>query len=464
MVQVIVIALFVALHVHDDALVDAHTQPVAPWIVLAALGALWATLQGVAWRSARRMDRHGSVRAAFFAQRVHAVARLLAGAALVGAIVAGGWPEAVRARVGDLIAIDEILIVSPMFAFLLAAWWTIEPVERRLKEAVLWRHLHTGATLYPPMARGLFVWHQMRHSALLVLVPLTLVSAWQETVQVAASRMAGRLPGWAFEAAAWLGVGVVLVVTPAIVRVLWDTVPISAGELRDQAVGVCRRFGVRVRGPLLWRTHGSVANAAVLGVLYPFRYMLFTDALLEGLTREQVEGVVAHEVAHVKLNHMIWLALSLFATTFAAGWALWGLEMLLRPADPRAYDGPLSLGVLALAGLVFGFVSRRFERQADAFGALHLSGDAPVVTPEAGRAMGSALEGVASLNAIPPDRFSFRHGSIGGRIAHVRGLVGLPRGSLPIDRTVRRIKLATGIVIAGTVLAYAAMHLLEHAA
>ncbi len=453
--------MFVALHVHDAR--GAHEPLLATpvWGPLFVLLALWALLQAVCLTSALRMDRSGSLRAALLAQRAHAFLRVVAGVVMAWAILGGCWGEQVRAWTGDLVVLDELLILAPVIVFMLAGWWSIEPIDRRLKEAMLWRDLHVQGMFYPPVSRGGFVWHHARHSVLLVLVPLTLITAWHESMTRAGAHLDGRVPAWVPEAAGWLGVLGVLVVTPAIVRVLWDTVAIGPGEVREQAVRVCERFGVRVSGPLLWRTHGAAANAAVLGILYPFRYMLFTDVLLERLPGPQVEGVIAHEVAHVKLRHMLWLAGSLFATALGASWVLWIVETVLKPVDPRAWDTPATAGVLVVAALVFGVVSRRFERQADAFGAAHLSGDSPVVTDEAGRTMGEALAGVAVLNAIRPEQFSYRHGSIAGRIAHVRGLAGVPRDRMPIDRTVRWIKVATAVVLVGSLLAYAAVELLE---
>jgi STE24 endopeptidase len=463
--QGIVIAMFVALHVHDAR--GAHEPLLATpvWGPLLVLSALWTLLHAICLTSGRRMDRAGSLRAALLAQRAHAFLRVVAGVVMAWAILGGCWGEQVRAWTGDLVVVDELLILAPVIVFMLAGWWSIEPIDRRLKEAMLWRDLHVQGAFYPPLSRGGFVWHHARHSVLLVLVPLTLITAWQESLARLwpglSDTLGVRVPAWVPEAAGWAGVLGVLVVTPAIVRVLWDTVAIGPGEVRDQARRVCDRFGVRVQGPLLWRTHGAAANAAVLGVLYPFRYMLFTDVLLERLPGPQVEGVIAHEVAHVKLRHMLWLAATLFATALGASWVLWIAEMVLKPADPRAWDTPATAGVLVAAALVFGAVSRRFERQADAFGAAHLSGDSPVVTDEAGRTMGEALAGVAVLNAIRPEQFSYRHGSIAGRIAHVRALAGMPRDRLPIDRTVRWIKVATAVVLVGSLLAYAAVELLE---
>ena len=119
----------------------------------------------------------------------------------------------------------------------------------------------------------------------------------------------------------------------------------------------------------------------------------------------------------------------------------------------------VGVGVLAFvlgAGLLaFGWVSRRFEWQADAFAAQQLA-DAPTVpgensdrvTPDAVAAMAGALEAVARLNHIPMLKFSFRHGSIATRIERLTGLVGRPIRALPIDRQVAAIKVVAGLLFA----------------
>jgi Zn-dependent protease with chaperone function len=132
--------------------------------------------------------------------------------------------------------------------------------------------------------------------------------------------------------------------------------------------------------------------------------------------------------------------------------------------------------------LTLGFVSRRFELQADAFAVADLSRhpapaeptpvareipiDSPMepsvvvvppmpsnaVTAESVAAMNAALAAVADLNGVPINRFTWRHGTIAERQRHLESLVGLPLQSLAIDRTVRWIKALTA---AAAVLAIA---------
>ncbi|QKK09010.1 MAG: hypothetical protein HND58_13120 [Planctomycetota bacterium] len=88
-----------------------------------------------------------------------------------------------------------------------------------------------------------------------------------------------------------LGVVALLAFLPLALRLLWDTVPLGPGGLRDGLVAMCGRYRVRVRNILVWRTHGAMINGAVVGLLPRLRYIVLTDALLETLSGAQVEAV-----------------------------------------------------------------------------------------------------------------------------------------------------------------------------
>jgi hypothetical protein len=64
--------------------------------------------------------------------------------------------------------------------------------------------------------------------------------------------------------------------------------------------------------------------------------------------------------------------------------------------------------------------------------------------------MRSALETIARLNAVPRRRFSWRHGSIAWRQRYLDSLIGRPLRGLPIDRLVRRLKLAIALTLLAT--------------
>lgn len=472
MVPVLVIAVFIAMHLREAVVQDVPaTRPHFAW-PLALLPVLWLIVHSTSALSGRALDRTGSLAAFTLSDRVTSAARLLAAAAVGYSILSLGWLETVRARIGDWVLLDELAAISPLLLFLALTWTSTYSLERRLKEAVVLRALDQGWPMHPPLGRAAFVWSHFRHEVLLSLLPLSLITAWEEAVPAAArvlglSEAGGHATaGWwavAEGPVTWLGVLACLIVAPALMCTAWDTVRIDAGTVHERVRRVITRYRVRVRGPLLWRTQGSMLNGAVIGLLWPFRYLLFTDALIERLSGPQFEGVVAHEIAHVRLRHVPWMGAGVLACVIALGTSV---EIIARstPALGSADATlPVTLATLGLTLLAFGWISRRFEWQADAFAARHLSSTLPsesdgtlVITSEAIAAMSSALGSVADLNGLPRRRFDFRHGSIADRQRRLTDLEGRRHASLPIDRTVWRIKLATAAVLgAGLVLALA---------
>ena len=476
-------------------------------------------LSALAWlvcRGAGTMLDHGRGRAMLAAERTCSAARVGAVCLHAANVLVFGWLDAVRSVIGDVIVVDELVAIAPPLLVFSATWAAQYPLEKRVRDAVTLRQLDSGGTVYPMPTRGQFVLGNFRHQVLLSLVPITMLLAWAEGAErafdwLAAHRgAASGLLAWlgtvasdqstrssALLAVQFIGLGLVLSVAPLAMRFVWDTVRLSPGPLRERLIGMCEQHNVGVRELLVWRTHGSMINGAVMGLWGRLRYILLTDALLDSLPRQQVEAVMAHELGHVRHKHVVWLAgvliasllgLSLIASMVLTAWAsLMPIAQAgagegggVSPFSGAAWAiGALGLELVAAAAMlggtlcVFAFVSRRFEWQADAFAAMHLStpgalgpislpvlsvgtdepgaaqapgplpGGAGVVLPEAVAAMAGALGAVSRLNSIPLERGSFRHGSLGVRIRKLRRLTGVSAGAMPIDGVVRRIKVAT---------------------
>ena len=476
MLEPLVIALVVMVLAADSGGIEPLMAD-APWWASVAAGVglpiAVATLAHVrlGWL-ARKLDRTGRVRWVRSADRTMVGVSALLGLAFGLAVFVFGWLGMVRGWIGDLVLIDEGAAMAPSLLALVSVWASQAPIERRVREAAIIRSLDTGAQLHPPPTTAQHVIDRVRHRLLLVLIPIGMILGWTEAVYLAANRLyeAGRFSDDTLSAMAALaqlaGVLATLALTPPIMRRVWSTVALDDGPLRTRLVDLCRAHAVRVRDILVWRTHGTMLNGAVMGIVGPLRYVLLTDALLERLPDAQLEAVMAHEVGHVRRRHMIWLMLTLLATVGMVSWGFAAITDALRDAatgagapvwthSAWALDAPV-LGALGLAGLwVFGVVSRRFERQADAFAVQHLSGltrrtrgAGMHAQPEAIEAMAGALDAVARLNHIPPRKFMFRHGSIDERRRALLRLRGAPLDRFPIDRLVRRTKLATLAAIA----------------
>lgn len=489
----------------------------APWAIALATGlpACWLVVLTLSARWAdRQIERTGSLRPLRTLERAFGVALLTSTLALCAATVLGPWLSLVRARVGDLILIDEALAAAPVPALIIAHWAASYPIARRLAEAVIFRQIDSGLPVHAIPTRWQFVSQQTRHQLLILLVPMAalwtlgelqsrainhaltlarrVASSQLDPAQLSTpARLTADLGLWlatsqsapaAILATQVLGALCVIVLTPLVIRRLWRTTPLTSANapahraathtdaakppeppLAQDLLALAAEQRVRVARVLIWQTRGTTVNGAVLGVVGRFRYILLTDALLERLPRPQVLAVMAHELGHVRLRHIPWLAVTLFAASSAPllAFALFtGTVPGLKGDGPSAQLAQLITvaASLAFALWCFGLVSRRFEWQADAFAARALSQryspSSPLIDPQAAHVMAQALASVADHSGLDRRRFGFRHGSIQHRIDRLAALAGAPLDALPIDRTARRIK---HIAAAGAVLAVAGL-------
>jgi STE24 endopeptidase len=209
-------------------------------------------------------------------------------------------------------------------------------------------------------------------------------------------------------------------------------------------------------------------NGALIGVLPRIRYILLTDALLERMPAAQLEAVMAHEIAHARRHHLPWLLVAMVSVVTVTSTGVWLIARVwllgIDDVQQRIFWSDVVSGVaigvaLVLAFVCFGWISRRFERQADAFATQHLSGirfrrnaEVPtdrcsIISGPAANAMKRALSTVAATSGIPIERFSFRHGSIAARQRAIDRLICRSARRLPIDRQVGRIKLAAVVLM-----------------
>jgi STE24 endopeptidase len=399
-------------------------------------------------------------------QRGAGIARIAAVLVHVAAIFGLGWLDAIRALFGDWILIDEAVAIAPALVTFFASWLSFATIERMLWESSLVRSLDDGLPLRPARGRIAYASDQFRHGVAIILVPLAIIWTWNESVVVVAERAGFALDSdasrLALSAVQFVGVILAFTITPPLMVRVWRTVTLGSGALRSGLESMCARHGVRCRDIRVWQTDGAMLNGAVMGLFAPVRYILLTDALLESLPEEQVEAVAAHEIAHIKRRHLFWLLAALLAAIWFGGFVVmapfdlvnnaFSLGLFDTPIDWAAQGAAAVLSIVA-AVLVFGVVSRAFERQADAFAVQSLSGfESPSggsasITPEATRAMAGALGSVARLNAIPAQRFFWRHGSIDGRRRRILALEGTPVRRTRADRAARVIKAATAAAL-----------------
>lgn len=464
MLPALLILSFVLVHMYDEigSFEDSSSAP--PHLVLirfcVVLFVAWLIPHVAFLRAARRLDR-GDSSAAYRADSILNTSRVIAVVMFGVAIYGYGLLDSVRAFSGEPVLLDRVACALPLWIMFGAGWYSKYPVERRMREAMLIREIHGGKSIEPLSDRASYVSLHVRHQMLMWILPICMISGAGD----AAARIIESNPGLSnalgstgshlLQFAASFSM---FVISPFVIRRLWRTVELGAGELRDRILQVIDTHRVRVKGPFVWRTGSGVLNAAVLGVVYPVRYLLYTDSLLEALTPRELEAVSAHEVAHLKRHHMPWLAVIAFAAAGSGGLVA---ELIERTHHAWYASEPLispeiwlhgsTVGVLLWVGIVFTYASRCFERQADAFATRHLSADGSEsgdrITEEAAASVSQALMAVAYHNGIHEDKFQWRHGSIADRRRRVVSLVGASIHALPIDRTCAVLRWTSVCVI-----------------
>ena len=168
----------------------------------------------------------------------------------------------------------------------------------------------------------------------------------------------------------------VYILAPKIIQMALNTRPLGDSPLRRRLEDLCRRMNLKYRDILLWQTQYSMGNAAVIGILPRMRYVLLSDLLIETMSDEQIEAVFAHELGHIVHKHMVWYVVFFAILTLASMGLTGGLNAViphvpgLRSMSHDALQLLVSgISVLVSVVVLFGFVSRRFERQADVFAA-----------------------------------------------------------------------------------------------
>ena len=268
-----------------------------------------------------------------------------------------------------------------------------------------------------------------------------------------------------FEAMPILGLATAIVVLalvsfalPGALRRLLSTTSMPAGPTRALLERQATAIGLRYRDIVVWRTHGRMLNAMVVGFTPGTRTIFVTDGLLNHLPEEEVLAVFSHEAGHAMKRHLP-LFLLLFASTALAFGVLdavfeaWGL-----PEE-------LGLGVylLFIWFVLLGVVARFFEREADVYGADHAADLEP--SPESLWVPGLAapipagatrmIRALERVRLVAGEGRSHTHGTISQRVAYVAAWATDPEVRERFQRRRRGLHrlFAAGVLLAVLVTA-----------
>ncbi|MBN1435611.1 MAG: M48 family metalloprotease [Sedimentisphaerales bacterium] len=488
--------------------VDLDAPPSLGWhqVVSALAGVLFIAWAMFRWSSQRLLkylvrqeeSEEGPGR---LPGRVELGMRALNLAAFVMLLIYGGWADWVvrycQPRQVEILVIRAVILIGPFVLLELLRLWCFYPVNRHIREHVVFGQLSMGLAARPVWSRGQYMLFNVRHGVLILLLPILCMLALQDVISVFGPWLYGAVTGRTgdrtYEVVSNVASGgaivMVFVLAPFILRLVWQTRALPSGPLRRKLESFCRRLSLRHRDILLWDTYSAVGNAAVMGVWGKVRYVLLSDALIENMPDEQIEAVFGHEAGHVRYWHIPFLVGFVAASSLLAGavmegllqlrdqlaehvsWvAAWGDWMLILPA------GLLGIGWL----LLFGWVSRRFERQADVYGAmaagalaeqadnnesddesekpLRLVETDKTLSQYGAAVMAAALRRIALLNGVAMEARSWRHSSISSRMKFLQGLAQEPGALGRFMRLVVRVKVGIILALAAGIVVWVLMY------
>lgn len=209
-----------------------------------------------------------------------------------------------------------------------------------------------------------------------------------------------------FATIGWVAFSVVLArIFPTILLpMFYKTTPLHQDALVERLLKLCRQVGLPALGVFRFDLGADTrkANAALAG-LGSTRRVLLSDTLIAEFTPEEIEGVLAHELAHHRYHHI--------TKTLVLGAAGSWIAFVLTDWMGQRWVGPLKLSALSdIAGFpmlalwlsALGFLSlplqnglsRYFEWQSDRFA---------VATTKLPRVFADALRRLGALNLADPN-------------------------------------------------------------
>lgn len=254
----------------------------------------------------------------------------------------------------------------------------------------------------------------------------------------------------------------IAVIGPVMIQKFWGCTPLEEGYVRQQIEAVCKNARISYRNILNWPLFGGrMMTAGVMGLVGKFRYILVTRGLLQSLSFDELNAVIAHEIGHVKKKHLLFyliflsgfiiivtasrdliLYLSIYSKTIYNFLTTTGHQNLSLPSI--LFPIMLILCFVIYFRFIFGFFMRNFERQADAYAFTLSNSAAPLI---------STFKKIAIASGQPADKPNWHHFSILERIQFLEKCEQDPSVIKRHDQKIRRsISIfLVGLLLCGTV-------------
>ncbi len=278
------------------------------------------------------------------------------------------------------------------------------------------------------ISRGNYIYSNISFSVP-VLIPWVLLFGITDMIQLLPFELPKRILGDPMGQIVYFLVFLVVtaIFAPLMIQRFWRCRSMEANPDRGRIEALCRRAGVHYADIVYWPIFGGrMITAAVMGLAARFRYILVTDALLNLLSPDEVDQVIAHEIGHVKRKHLL-LYLLFFIGFMVISYAAYPISVLLIFKGPSFHFltffhiDPFTLrnfatAILLLVAIVFyfrfifGYFMRNFERQADVYVFELFPTARPLI---------STFDKIVLSSGQPADKPNWHHFSIKQRIDYL---------------------------------------------
>ncbi len=181
----------------------------------------------------------------------------------------------------------------------------------------------------------------------------------------------------------------IFLLAPLFIVKIWPLKPLKDPFLRKIILEFL--FSQKIKFKEIYEIHEKekkLYTAGIIGIFPPFRYLFFSKNLLEILTPEEILGVLAHEIGHLKRKHFFWLLLVILNFPF---FLLLSLTLIFYPIfcltkifnfsflEPLITFFFITLSFIYLR-YIFAYFLRQFEREADLYSLYLLRDEKPLIT------------------------------------------------------------------------------------
>lgn len=188
----------------------------------------------------------------------------------------------------------------------------------------------------------------------------------------------------------------ILTFAPVFMVKIWPVKPMDNSYIKEIIFNFFKAYKVKIKEVYILEDIGKkIYTAGVIGIFPKFKYIFFSRPLLNILNLEEIIGVLAHELGHIKNRHAFWLLLllinlpvmlnSLFLLIiFLSSLLGYNIILFLYNLD-RVYKELLFFIYIILVSYVylryiFGYFLRQFEREADFYSLMVIEDPRPLIS------------------------------------------------------------------------------------